>query len=126
VRDYPLERVGLFILNETEAQGLTGHEDPEGVRRAMLRQYPEAAAIVTLGERGAVYFDADVQYREPAVKVKAVDTTAAGDTFIGFFLAELMRLGDPAAALSLGCRAAAVCVTKPGASDSIPRREEIV
>ena len=123
--DYPLELVDIFILNETEADGLTGKTTVEDVRIVMCRQFPHAVTVLTMGSQGALYFDADTQYRQPAIPVEAADTTAAGDTFIGYFLAELMQSGDPAKALSLGCRAAAICVTSAGASDSIPSRKEL-
>lgn len=125
VRTYPLECVDIFILNETEAAGLTGKTDPEDIRAAMLRQFPRSATVLTMGSKGAMFFDADAVHYEKAPAVKAVDTTAAGDTFIGFFLAELMRKASPAEALAYGCRAAAICVTRTGASDSIPLLEEL-
>jgi ribokinase len=125
IRDYPLERVDLFILNETEAEGLTGKTTVDDVRIAMRKRFPRAATVLTLGSQGAAYFDSDTLHHQPAFAVKAVDTTAAGDTFIGFFLAEIMRSGDPAKALALGCRAAALCVTRAGASDSIPFKKEV-
>jgi len=125
VRDYPLEWVDIFILNETEAEGLTGLTDPEGIRSAMLKRFPRSATVLTLGKKGALYFDAHVTCQENAVVVNAVDTTAAGDTFIGYFLAELMQSENPAKALKQGCRAAAICVTRAGASDSIPLRKEL-
>jgi ribokinase len=125
VRDYPLECVDVFILNETEAESLTGKTALEDVRIAMCRRFPRAATVLTLGSRGAVYFDATSLIHQAAIAVQAVDTTAAGDTFIGYFLAELVRKGDPASALSLGCRAAAICVTRAGASASIPFRSEL-
>ncbi len=61
----------------------------------------------------------------PAVKVEAVDTTGAGDAFIGYFVAEICRRSKVEAALQLACQAAAVCVTRPGAADSIPKRVEL-
>ena len=87
VRDYPLDLVDLFVLNETEAEGLTGETDPEAIRRQMLAQYFHAAVVLTLGSKGAIY----LLHQESAPTVDAIDTTAAGDTFIGFFLAELMQ-----------------------------------
>lgn len=125
VRDYPLRDVDLFILNETEAEGLTGQNTPETVHAAMQTLFPGAAAVLTMGRKGAAYLDADGILRHPAIAVQAVDTTAAGDTFIGYFLAELMRTGAPDKALALGCRAAAVCVTRQGAAESIPVLEEV-
>jgi len=125
VHHYPLRLVDIFILNEIEAEGLTGRTGPDDVRVRMSERFPEAATVLTLGDKGAVYLDADSEHHEPALVVKAVDTTAAGDTFIGYYLAALMRSGDPAEALSQGCRAAAVCITRAGAADSIPRRQDL-
>jgi ribokinase len=126
VLDYPLQDVDLFILNETEAEGLTGQNTPENVHAAMQASFPGAATVLTMGQEGAVYLDSSGILRHPAIAVQAVDTTAAGDTFIGYFLAEMMRTGAPDKALALGCHAAAICVTRPGASDSIPLLEEVV
>lgn len=125
VHHYPLGLVDVFVLNETEAEALTGKTDPEEVGARMCELFPRAAAVLTLGSKGATYFDADSTHHEPALPVDTVDTTAAGDTFIGFFLAELMQTGDPVKALAKGCRAAAICVTRAGASDSIPTRHEL-
>jgi ribokinase len=120
VRDYPLHEVDLLILNETEAAELTGAAEPDRVRATLAAAYPRAAVVLTLGRAGAVYADTTRQLHQPGLTVTARDTTAAGDTFIGFFLAELTRSGDPARALHLGCCAAALCVTRVGAADSIP------
>jgi len=125
VRTYPLELIDLFVLNETEAAELTGQTDPDAIRAVLLEKFPRAATVLTLGSRGAIYFDATCILKQAAQAVGAVDTTAAGDTFIGYFLAEWLQSSDPAAALALGCRAAALCVTRPGAADSIPRRNEL-
>ena len=125
VRHYPLALVDIFILNETEAEQLTGRTNPEDIRAIMREQYPRSATVLTRGSKGAVYFDCESELKQPALVVDAVDTTAAGDTFVGFFLAELMHTGDPAKALALGCRAAAICVTRVGAADSIPLRKEM-
>lgn len=125
IHRYPLELVDIFILNETEAEELVGTTDPEDVRVRMRQQYPRASTVLTLGAKGAIYADAGSLHHASALPVDAVDTTAAGDTFIGFFLAELMQGRDPVKALASGCRAAAICVTRTGASDSIPFREEL-
>lgn len=125
VQSYPLECVDLFILNETEAEGLTGQRDVDTIREVMGTRYPGACVVLTLGAEGAVYFDRDTMHRQAATPVRTVDSTAAGDTFIGYFLAGFLKGEDPSEALSLGCRAAAICVTRPGASDSIPLREDL-
>jgi len=125
VHHYPLDLVDLFILNETEAEYLTGESTPSSVRKRMCELYPDAGTVLTQGSAGAMYFDAASSYYEPAHPVEAIDSTAAGDTFTGFFLAKLIDSGAPAEALAFGCRAAEICVTRPGASDSIPTLDDL-
>lgn len=122
---YPLDLVSCFILNEIEGEGLTGKKEPGRILTAMMKQYPEAAVVVTLGARGVLYGEGGLTLSVPAVKVKPVDTTAAGDTFIGFFLADMAAGRGVETALQTACRAAAICVTRHGAADSIPRRSEL-
>jgi ribokinase len=125
VRNYPLELVNVFFLNETEAEALTGETDPHRAGIAMRRQFPNAATVLTLGSRGAAYFGDGGELFQPATAVQAIDTTAAGDTFLGYFLAEYCRSLDAERALMIACRAASICVTRPGAADSIPYLHEV-
>ena len=126
VPGYPLDKVDCFIVNEIEAAQLSGREEEDRVLAAMRDAYPAAAVVLTLGARGVRYADGESELSVPAREVETVDTTAAGDTFIGYFLAAQADGADVRAALDLACRAAAVCVTRPGASDSIPSREEVM
>lgn len=125
VLKYPLELVDLFILNEIEGRGLTTEKEFERICRSMVKNFPKAVTILTVGDQGAWLADADRFLRVEAEKVKAVDTTAAGDTFIGYFVNEYIRGADLDLALRIACKAAAICVTRPGAADSIPRRDEL-
>jgi ribokinase len=125
VPDYPLEVVDLFILNETEGLGLTGETGTEAVAAALLQRFPDASVILTLGARGALYVDKSDSFQVPGQSVAAVDTTAAGDTFIGYFLAQYAKGVDVNRCMEVACRAAALCVTRPGAADSIPKLSEI-
>jgi ribokinase len=125
VLNYPLDLVDILIVNETEARGLTGETETEAICSAAVERFPHAAIALTLGEKGALYCASQTRFHQPAESVQPVDTTAAGDTFVGFFLAELIRTADPAGALRFACRAAAICVTRHGAADSIPRRSEV-
>lgn len=131
VREYPLGKIDLYILNETEAAGLAGLSDPDHPdtpRRALEKlaaEFPTATLIVTLGGKGVIAREGGTAHEVQAKKVQAVDTTAAGDTFIGFLLAAILRGSDLREALSLGTRAAALTVTRPGAADSIPLLEEL-
>lgn len=120
VESYPLECVNLFILNEIEGQQLSGKTAPDEIIAALRHRFPPAEILLTLGADGARFASAQGSLAVTAERVQAVDTTGAGDTFIGFFLAHRATGASPAAALRLACRAAAICVTRPGAADAIP------
>lgn len=125
VTELPLETVHLFVVNETEGRGLSGEREPSGILDRMAERFPGAATLLTLGERGAWISADGERCFAPALSVRAVDTTAAGDTFLGYFLAAWTQGRPPAEALARATRAAALCVTRPGAADSIPRHTEI-
>jgi len=82
--------------------------------------------VVTLGSRGAVAVDADGARHHPAPKVQAVDTTAAGDTFLGALAVALGEGQSFDEAVRLGIRAAALCIQQPGAQPSIPQRDAVL
>ena len=122
----PLDQVDYFIINEIEGRELIGEAEPEAILEAMLRRFPRSGTILTLGENGVIYADQQTKISVPAEKVKAVDTTAAGDTFIGYFIAQKIE-GQPIGnCLKIASRAAAICVTRRGAADSIPLKQEVV
>lgn len=123
--------IDYLIPNELEAATLSGIAiaTPDDARRAarVLKEKGARNVIVTLGAQGVFALlgdDSDGQHL-PSPKVEAVDTTAAGDTFIGGFAAELARGSAVADAIAFGQRAAALAVTREGAQPSIPRRSEI-
>jgi len=68
---------------------------------------------------------AEKEPTSPSLKVTPVDTTAAGDTFTGFFLANFADGKDARSCLEIAAKASALCITRPGASDSIPSKEEV-
>jgi ribokinase len=121
--------VDILVLNETEA-ALLGGASVRDVRTAgevglMLHARGPRHVIVTLGSDGLVIANDRGVRHFAALPVKAVDTTAAGDTFIGALCAALAG-GEPMdAGLARGIRAAALCVTRAGAQASIPRYEEL-
>jgi len=121
-----LEQVDYLIPNEIEAAMLTGVDssDASTLARALQKQGSDNV-IITLGSKGvhAALYGGDYDF--PAEVVKAVDTTAAGDTFIGGFVAGLASGLDEAEAIAQGQRAAAWSVTKPGAQTSIPHLHEL-
>lgn len=125
VPSYPLELVDIFIMNEIEAAGLAGESDPERAAHLLMRSFPQAKIVITLGEAGSMCAHRGAIVRQKAYAVKAVDTTAAGDTFSGYFIAALAEEMDTARALDLAARAASICVTRRGAADSVPWRREL-
>ena len=125
VSGYPLDKVDYFIINELEGRELAGVAEPAAIIRAMLGRFPRAATLLTLGERGAIYADRQTNISVPAEKVTPVDTTAAGDTFIGYFIAQKIKGVSLENCLRTASRAAAICVTRRGAADSIPLKEEV-
>ena len=80
---------------------------------------------MTLGSEGAVYQDENQIYRQGIYKVKAIDTTAAGDTFTGYFIASILENMSVEEGLKLAAKASAIAVSRPGATASIPLREEV-
>ena len=91
----------------------------------MHERYPSLSLLVTLGGDGSAAFTGTERVRQAAFPVKAVDTTAAGDTFTGYFIAGLMEKRPLAECLRRASMAAAVSVTRPGAAPSIPEKEEV-
>jgi ribokinase len=87
--------------------------------------FPNAKITLTLGENGSIYRDCDVLLHQPIYQVKAVDTTAAGDTFTGFFIGAIISGEATDKALDIASKASAITVTREGAGSSIPTRDEV-
>ena len=123
-------QIDILVPNETEAALLSGIAVSDVasayVAARVFRQRGVKCVLITLGANGVAVVDDRSERHLPAHVVKAVDTTAAGDTFIGGLTAGLvegLRLDE---AVALGQRASALCVTRHGAQPSIPYRREIV
>ena len=125
VKACDLNKISGFFLNETEGEALAESEDPEMILDYMHNTYPGAEVVLTLGETGALYAGGDDFVFCPAVKTTPVDTTAAGDTFTGYFLRGKLDGRTPAEALQLAAKAASITVSRAGAAPSIPRYEEL-
>ena len=120
-----LEYVDIFILNEIEGYELTGERDEQKICENLLSRFPDCRVMLTLGEQGCVYADGEKLVRQSSFHVRAVDTTAAGDTFVGYFLAGLQRNAEIAAVLRTACKASAIAVSRSGAAPSIPAWSEV-
>ncbi|MCR5303027.1 MAG: ribokinase [Lachnospiraceae bacterium] len=125
LKQVDMSKVTLFFLNEIEGSQMTGEKEPDLILKTLHRLYPGAKVVLTLGGDGAVYSDGEVRYRQGIFKVKAVDTTAAGDTFTGYFVASMVEGMSIPKGLELAARASSITVTRPGATDSIPFRREV-
>lgn len=126
IPDEVLRQVDTFVLNESEAALITGVtvtsvHDAERAASVLLERGVRAA-VITLGEQGSLYADKGRRIRTPAFQVHVVDSTAAGDTFIGAYAVESLAGVDPKQALQFATAASAIAVTQPGAQDSIPSR----
>lgn len=121
-----VKRADIILLNELEGADLTGETRTDEMLESLTRECPRAVFVLTLGADGAICASADAVFKQPAFNVKPVDTTAAGDTFTGYFISSLAGNGDLRAALRLAAKAAALSVTRPGAAQSIPALNDVM
>ena len=127
--ELPLAYVNYFVLNEIEAGQLLNMEIKEGfdgkeLSKKLLERFPEAAIVLTLGSDGSVYLDKQNRVCQSAFRVKTVDTTAAGDTFTGFFIGGILKKLSVGDAMEMASKAAAIAVSRAGAAPSIPLWKE--
>lgn len=126
ILDLDLSKIHYLILNETEGCELTGETEAERIIDSLLCRYPDIKLVLTLGSRGSLYADGTGARAEHGIfKVKAVDTTAAGDTFTGYFFTSLLNGLSPAQALAVASAASSIAVSRKGAAPSIPTVDEV-
>lgn len=128
VFSYPLELVDIFIVNEIEGAGLARifSNDYEEIIEALKNAYPDKQIVLTVGESGSYYLHGDILIHQKAYRTEAVDTTAAGDTFTGYFLSSYLEDNDPQKALNLAAVASSITVQGKGAAQSIPDLEQVL
>lgn len=128
LNDDLLKTIDILVVNKNEAETLTGVKVEAGKEEVvvdLLLDKGVKTVILTLGEKGSILKNQEKIYFVPAYCVKAIDTTAAGDTFCGAFIAEYMRKQDYVKALKFATAASAICVTRMGAQPSIPTQAEV-
>lgn len=118
-------KVDVFFINEVEGAQISGREAAEDILAWFREHHPKALVVLTLGGAGSCCMKDGQVYQQEIVPVKAVDTTAAGDTFTGFFLRAYLNGQTISEALALAARASSVTVSRPGAADSIPTMAEL-
>lgn len=127
ISTYPLEKVDFFLLNEIEAQEICGESGTgDELIEKIANRFPKAQIVLTLGAEGSIYQNAEKMLHQDIYKVKAVDTTAAGDTYTGYFIGSVMKGEAIEKALEYASKASAISVTRHGAGPSIPTMEEVL
>ena len=121
-----LHKITHLILNEIEAKGFTGCNDVEESLEYFRKWYPELKIMLTLGGEGCVYMDDKQRIYHPIHKVSVVDTTAAGDTFTGYFVAGISERKEITDILEMASVAAGISVSRKGAAPSIPYKQEVL
>lgn len=115
-----IDNIDLLIVNEVEAMDLCQVDTIEEAQTTLQQRYPQLKIILTLGRQGVRYIYKNEVIEVAAFNVEAIDTTAAGDTFIGYCLAGLQSSLPIEDVLRQACAASAICVTQTGASSAIP------
>jgi len=126
IAGYSLDLVDFWLLNEIEGQALTEKSKPLEMLDAMGKIYPNATIVLTLGEDGVLCLEKGSVLRHGSYKVDVIDTTAAGDTFTGYFISSVAAGTNTAEALRLASVAASISVSRIGAAVSIPHWDEVV
>ena len=119
-------RINCVILNEVEMSAITDKESFDEGIDDILARYPDMKIMLTLGKRGCLYADKNTRVSHPIFETTVVDTTAAGDTFTGYFISEMAKGRDIAEVLKVASCASAIAVSRHGASTSIPKYEEVM
>ena len=126
IKGIDLNMIYCLILNEIEARDVTGAADADEALAYFKSNYPALRVMLTLGKRGCVYQDEKNRVFHPIFKVNAVDTTAAGDTFTGYFVAGMAQGQEYGDILKISSCASAIAVSRHGAAPSIPERAEVI
>lgn len=125
ISNLPLSKIDYLLVNEVEAQELTRTSTLNKTISELQTKFNNTCVVLTLGEHGSYCFNQGEQYFQPSESVISVDTTAAGDTFTGFFLGSIMLGKSIMESLQRASAAAGISVTRKGASDSIPSIDEL-
>lgn len=120
IKKLPLSLVRWLFCNETEGEALFGSRDIREITEIFITQIPDGDLILTLGKDGSVFKNREKFIAQPIFETKTVDTTAAGDTFLGYFLASVTKGESVERSMEIASKAASVAVSVKGAASSIP------
>lgn len=124
--DYPMDKVDTLIFNEVEGEQLSGCVVPQAMIQALKQKYPNVNLLLTLGSAGSLFSNSDSQFFQPTLKTEVVDTTAAGDTFTGYYIGAIAKGYQIPEALQMASAAASIAVSRLGAACSIPDVDEVI
>ena len=114
-----------IILNEVEGEILSNKENFCDILDRLSIQFPRSTIVLTIGDQGAMCKNSDGVYKQGSYRVNVVDTTAAGDTFTGYFISAISQNLDMEEALRIASIAGAISVSRAGAVNSIPYMEDV-
>ena len=127
IRELNLDYVDYFLLNETEALKLSGMDefDSKKCMKKLISRFENAGILITLGDKGSIYSDGKINVEQSAVKTEVVDTTAAGDTFTGYFVSGILTGKEMKTVIKEATVASSITVSRIGAAPSIPDMKEV-
>lgn len=125
IKRIDLHKISYLILNEVEAADLTGCQSVEDSLSVFRSKYPHLTVVLTCGKQGSTLQNDTERLHQCAYPVDTVDTTAAGDTFLGYFLSGVAGGSSYSHALRSAAAAAALAVTQKGAAPSIPTADRV-
>lgn len=120
-----LEKVWLFMVNEVEGEQISKKSNPKEILKFFQETFKNSQVVLTLGENGAYFANSNEIFFQDIIKTTVVDTTAAGDTFTGFFIYGFLNNYGIEKSLKLATKASSITITRKGASDTIPKICEI-
>ncbi|MDR1353411.1 MAG: PfkB family carbohydrate kinase [Treponema sp.] len=123
----PLDLADLFFVNEIEGAAMAdlSGAPPRRILDRLAERFPTAEIILTAGKEGAYYGFQGIREKGDIVDLPVADTTGAGDTFTGYFLAARSRNFSVGEALAAACKAASIAVSRMGAMEAIPLGTEV-
>ena len=126
VSTLPLELVDLFLENEIEGAAVTGKEITEEITAEFEKLFPNAAVILTLGKKGSIFKSEKDMLFQPSYCGTVKDTTGAGDTYTGFFIANYIKGVSPQECMRIAAMASTVQISRDGAAIAIPTKQEVL
>ncbi len=121
-----LSKIQFLILNQIEACEISKMANIEDICNFFIANYPQLNLVLTLGKNGSLFVNRFERINCNAYSVCAVDTTGAGDTFLGYFISKFSKTNDISDSLNFASMAAALAVTRNGAAESIPFQNEVL